>query len=385
MSPGSAARAHAAPRRVFLACTGLGQERRGFETFTRACAQALAGESSLELTVFAGGRDGQVLGERVVPNLPRRSRAARWLGAVLQRDPYFVEQGTFFLGFLPSLLRGRPDLIYFADLNLGNALWHWRRKSGARFALLFYNGGNTRQPFTRCDHVQQLTPGAFDEAVARGERPARMTTLPHGIALPSTFTPVTTAARREARLALGLPPEVELLLSVGQLDQATKRTDLLIEAVAALPAPRPWLLLCGADGPDGASLRRLAAARLGDGWGWRTEPRERMPLVYAAADRFALLSRGEGFGLAYAEALGAGLPLLVHDDATTRFVVGEAGLRLPIESVGEASAGLARLRELPTDPAAAAARHAAVRARFAWDVLAPAYVRLFARVAAAPT
>lgn len=382
MSAGGPARASSAPRRVFLACTGLGHERRGFETFTRECAQALAAEPSLALTVFAGGRDGERPGERVVPNLPRRSRAARWLGTVLQRDPYFVEQGSFFLGFLPSLLRGRPDLVYFADLNLGNALWHWRRKSGARFALLFYNGGNTRQPYTRCDHVQQLTPAAFDAACARGERADRMTVLPHGIALPRTLTPVTPEARRAARLALDLPPDRELLLSVGQLDRPTKRTDLLIEAVAALPSPRPWLLLCGADGPDGEALRALAAARLGDAWGWRTEPRERMPLVYAAADRFALLSRGEGFGLAYAEALGAGLPLLAHDDDTTRYVVGDAGLRRTIETAADAREALERLRELPTDPASAAARHQSVRARFGWEVLAPKYVQLFTQVAA---
>lgn len=107
-----------------------------------------------------------------------------------------------------------------------------------------------------------------------------------------------------------------------------------------------------------------------------------MPLVYAAADRFALLSRGEGFGLAYVEALAAGLPMLAHDDATTRYVVADAGLRVAIETVEEARAALAALRALPDDAAAAVARRESVRARFAWDVLRPAYVALFRSVAA---
>ncbi len=370
-----------APLKVAFACTGLGRERRGFETFTRDCARALAEERSLAITVLAGGRDGAVPGEVVVPNLPRASRAARWLGALTRRDPYFIEQGSFFLGALPVLRRLDPDLVYFADLNFGNALWHWRRRTGARWRMLFYNGGNTTMPFTRCDHVQLLTPAALDGARARGEDPARLTALPHGVEIPARFTPVTAAARRAARESLGLPPDGELLLSVGQLDRPTKRTHLLIEAVAALPAPRPFLLLVGADGPDGEGLRALARERLGDHWRWMGVPRERMPLAYTAADRAALLSHGEGFGLAYVEAIAAGLPLLVHDDATTRYVVAEAGVRQPITGVEDAVAGLQALRLLSTDEAAARARHASVLDRFGWARLRRPYVELFHRAA----
>jgi len=165
----------APPIRVLLVCTGLGRERRGFETFTRECARALAGDPGLDLTVLAGGRDGAVAGERVIPNLPRASRAARTLGSILRRDPYFIEQGTFFLAMLPALASLRPELVYFADLNLGSALWHWRHRTGARFRLLFYNGGNTTMPFTRTDHVQLLTPAAYDAALGRGEGADRLT------------------------------------------------------------------------------------------------------------------------------------------------------------------------------------------------------------------
>lgn len=373
-----------APLRILFACTGLGRERRGFETFTRGCAQALRGEPSLAIEVFAGGEDGHVEGERVVPNLPRASGAAKALGALLGRDPYFIEQGSFFVGLLPSLVGRAPELIYFADLNLGNALWHWRRLTGAPWKLLFYNGGNTTMPYTRCDHVQLMTPAAEAAALARGERRERLTVLPHGVDVAPVLAPVEPAARRAARAALGIPADGEVLLSVGQLDRATKRTHLLIEAVAAAEAPRPFLLLVGADGPDGEKLRALAQARLRDGWRWMTVPHARMPTVYAAADRAALLSHGEGFGLAYAEALAHGLPLLVHDDDTTRFVVAEAGVRFPIRDVADAVAGLRTLRAQPVDAASARTRHASIQARFGWDALRPAYVALFHRVADRP-
>jgi 1,2-diacylglycerol 3-alpha-glucosyltransferase len=373
-----------APLRVYLPCTGLGHERRGFESFTRGFAAAMQDESSVRLEVFAGGRDGgsaTVLREKVVPNLRRGGAAARAIGAIIRRDPYFVEQGSFFVGFLPAVLRQAPDLIYFADLNLGNALWHWRRLSGARYRLLFYNGGATRMPFTRCDHVQQVVPSRLEEARQRGESTARQTVLPHGVAIAPRHEHVTPAMRTAARATLGLSVEGPVLLSVGQLDRATKRTDLLIESVAAMPAPRPYLLLAGADGPDGDSLRALAAARLGSQWSWMTLVPSRMGEAYRAADRFALLSRGEGFGLAYVEALAAGLPVLAHDEEVTRFVTGENAL---LRDVADATGGARALTELfaaPMDAASCAARHESVRSRFGWDVLRPGYVSLLQKVA----
>jgi glycosyltransferase involved in cell wall biosynthesis len=207
-----------------------------------------------------------------------------------------------------------------------------------------------------------------------------MTLLPHGLDLRS-LAPATKPERREARAHLGLPTEGEVLVSVGLLDRSIKRTDLLIESVASLPSPRPFLLLAGADGPDGPGLRELARARLGDRWSWRSVPSSVMPWVYRASDRFALLSRGEGFGLAYAEALAAGLPVLAHDDPTTRFVIGESGILRAIDDRASAGAALLELAAAPVTPDAARARHEAIRDRFSWDVLRSRYVELFHRVA----
>ena len=129
---------------------------------------------------------------------------AEAFGAVLRRSPYFVEQGSFFLSLLPRLVTQRPDLVYFADLNIGNACWHWRRISGQRYRLLFYNGGATTRPFTRTDMVQHLVSVHRDEAIARGEPEERNVVLPHGVAIPPTlFAP----PRGPLRASLGLPAD----------------------------------------------------------------------------------------------------------------------------------------------------------------------------------
>lgn len=305
------------PIRVFFPCTGLGSQSRGFETFTLECASALRHDARLELTVFAGDTVEE-LPARVLWNLRRDSRAAAWLAVLHRRGAYFSEQLTFFLSFLPHLVRGRPDVVYFADLNLGNLCWHWRRISGQKFTLVFYNGGLTAKPFTRTDLVQQVTPVGLDEATARGEDPSRQVVLPHGVRVPATLVPRAT---REERVALGLPADRPIVLSVGMLDTEIKRMDYLIREIAALPAPRPFLCLLGAESPQTAAVCALAAQVLGgENVLIRTVPRGIVSDYYRAADVFVLSSLREGFGLAYVEALAHGLPIVAHDFPVSRYL-----------------------------------------------------------------
>jgi 1,2-diacylglycerol 3-alpha-glucosyltransferase len=367
------------PVRVFLPCTGLGRQRRGFETFTLECADALRGDPRIDLTVFAGGPTPGVPA-RVRWNLPRDGTLSSLVGALVRRDRYFVEQATFFLSFLPALVLGRPDVVYFADLNLGNLCWHWRRLSGQRFKLLYYNGGLTTRPFTRADMVQQLTPAGLDEAVLRGEPAERQMVLAHGVGVPDALPSRITG---DARRALGLPADRPIVLAVGMLDSAIKRTDYLVRELAALPAPRPFLALLGADGPDAADVRALARERLGDdGFLARAVPHDEIGRYYRAADVFALASLREGFGLAYVEALAHGLPIVAHDTPVTRHLLGDFAALADISHRGALTSLLAASLATPSSGDERAARHASARARFGWDALREDYARLLLRVAA---
>ncbi len=368
---------HMSPVRVFFPCTGLGRQQRGFEAFTRGCATALHGDPRLDITVFGGGGPFAAPSERAVPNFPRDSTAARVIGALTRRDPYFIEQASYFVGFLPRLASGRPDVVYFADLNLGNACWHWRRLSGQRFRLLFYNGGATTQPFTRCDLVQQVSPEHFDDAIVRGEAAERQVLLPHGLDIPASFAPSSPSERAQLRATLGVPADRPLLLSVGILDSNIKRMDYLIREVAALGTARPFLLMAGAPSAETAAVLSVAREQLGEnGFSARTFPVDQMSTAYRAADAFALASLREGFGLAIVEALAAGLPCALHDTRNTAYLAGPHAFRADIRSPGAMAPLLAGALASSRDEIAMRARHAWVRERFSWDSLRERYVEM---------
>jgi 1,2-diacylglycerol 3-alpha-glucosyltransferase len=370
------------PVRVYLPCTGLGRQPRGFETFTLECADALRADPRIALTVFAGGDVPGIPDARVRWNLPRDRKTSSLVAALVRRDRYFVEQATFFLSFLPALVIGRPDVVYFADLNLGNLCWHWRRVSGQRFKLLYYNGGLTTRPFTRADMVQQLTPAGLDEAVARGEAREHQTILAHGVRVPDTLP---TRITGDARRALGLPADRPIVLAVGMLDTEIKRTDALVRALAELPAPRPFLALVGADGPDAADVRALARDLLGDdGFLARAVPHAEIGDWYRAADLFALASLREGFGLAYVEALAHGLPIVAHDTPVTRHLLGDFATLADISHEGALTRAIHATLAMPNTEVQRAERHASARTRFGWDTLREDYAQLLLRVAELP-
>ncbi len=75
--------------------------------------------------------------------------------------------------------------------------------------------------------------------------------------------------------------------------------------------------------------------------------REDVPALLAAADILAVPSRWEGFGLAAAEGLAAGVAVVASDVDGLREVVGDAGLLVP---PGEAPALRAALARLASDP-----------------------------------
>jgi glycosyltransferase involved in cell wall biosynthesis len=144
------------------------------------------------------------------------------------------------------------------------------------------------------------------------------------------------------------------LLAVGAV-VPRKGYDVLIAALAGL-IDLPWrLTIVGDCGRDLATVARLKA----DIERHRLGPRvaiedavsdERLASLYAASDLFALASHYEGFGMAYAEAIAHGLPVIgTTGGAIPDTVPASAGVLVP---PGDAPALAAALRHLIEDSVA---------------------------------
>lgn len=199
-----------------------------------------------------------------------------------------------------------------------------------------------------------ICPSAATAAAvaAYGAAPTRI-----AVALPGT-----TATRRATRAPA--PPGTPCrLLSVATVTPR-KGHPVLIAALARL-VQLPWQFrLIGSLARDPAETAVVRAAIAAQGLGARVTlagewPPPALDAAYDDADIFVLASFHEGYGMAFAEALAHGLPIVATTGgAIPETVPGSAGLLVPPGDVAALAAALARLitdRPLRAQLAAAAA------------------------------
>lgn len=160
------------------------------------------------------------------------------------------------------------------------------------------------------------------------------------------------------------------LLAVGAL-VPRKGYDVLIAAVAGIPE-FPWMLSIAGDRTrDPACAARLEAEIAACGLGDRVVmlgavSDQRLAELYDGADLFVLPSRFEGYGMAFAEALARGLPVVgTTAGAIPETVPRGAGVLVPPDDPRALAAALRSLIERPAERRrmATIAREAGARGR----------------------
>jgi 1,2-diacylglycerol 3-alpha-glucosyltransferase len=367
--------------KVFIACSGLGCVKRGFETFTQECFDALVNEPSIEFTLFKGS--GKSLEKEIaLGNLSRSAWQAELLGKLTGRSAYNIEQSTFAYSLLPYIHREDPDVIYFSDINFGHALWYWRRLTKKKYKLLFSNGTPLAPPFPRWDHIQQLTPVNYHLALSAGVSSEKQSLVPLGFHLPPQLQLLSSLERKALRSKLELPEDKAIVLSVGWIDKSHKRMDYLIREVASLNRPELYLLLLGHQDSASSEVTALGMQLLGaHNFQVRTvEPKE-VPDYYKIVDIFALASLQEGFGRVYVEAMSHGLPCLAHDNEVTRFILGERGYLDNFEVEGNLANLILEVLSEGYNKYKCSLRHQSVYNRFSWKQLHSKYIEMIQRCA----
>ncbi len=337
---------------------------------------ALKENQELDLTLFKGfGRRNDR--EVVIWNFPRGGRTAKMIGKFFGRDAYLIEQASFILAFLPYLLIGRPEIVYFSDGNSGNILWHIRRFFGLKYKLLFSNGGPLSPPFPRWDFVQQVAPIHAERALSAGHPSEKQMVLPYGFKFNSA-QPLSKERVQELRIQLSLPVDRPLVLSVAALNFSHKRLDYVVSEMTKISESRPFLILLGQADEETPELKKHAQESLGqNNFLIRSVSSKNVSSYLQAADIFVLASLAEGFPRVVGEAAGVGLPCVVHDYPLMHYILGDFGFFIDATKAGDLSKMvLSLLNSPPSDEKRDQIRKAAME-RFSWDSLVPDYVKMF--------
>lgn len=372
------------PLRVALLCTGIEDQKGGIETFFYECSRGLQGAEGIELMLCKGPGDAQK-GEVSIPCLLRNHQLAKFLGVLLHRNSYIIEQISAFPFFALFVRRWKPDIIFYSDSNHGFLLYRWRKWLGVDYKLLFSNGGPCKPPFSRTDFVHQVAPLYNDIALAAGESSAKHILVPYGINLPEKGPFICEGDKKALRTKLGLPQNQRVLVSVGWISATHKRMDYVIREIAALGSNRPHLAMVGRMDETTPPILALARELLGEsGFTAVSVPYEQVAEFYQAADVFVLASLFEGFGRVFLEALGYGLPCLIHDHPVMHYVLGEEGCYGDFSQPGVLGRLYRQTEQHPLREEDQIRRYKMVQDRFGWASLRSDYVRMFQHVAATP-
>jgi glycosyltransferase involved in cell wall biosynthesis len=207
---------------------------------------------------------------------------------------------------------------------------------------------------------------AAARVVVTSEPTARLLSADYGV--PSDRIVVARPGNDPAPAARASGESVVRLLSVGSI-VPRKGFDLLIAALATL-TDLPWRLTIAGDRTrDPAAAARLGADIAARGLGDRIAmlgavPSESVAELYVQADLFVLASRFEGYGMALADAIAYGLPVVTTTaGAIPETVPSGAGLLVPPDDPAALALALRRLIGDPVerDRFAAGARTAAGR------------------------
>lgn len=224
-----------------------------------------------------------------------------------------------------------------------------------------------------------------------GQHTPKIHDIPCGIDL-DLFQPGDRAA---ARAALGFDA-APVLLFVGRIDPV-KGLEFLLDGYAALRATwtdgsPPRLVIVGGDltpaglGDDLARIHAQAAAKgIADGITFAgSQPHERLPEYYNAADLVVVPSRYESFGLVAVEGMACGTPVVASRVGGLPYTVedGINGFLMPYGAVDQLAAASAHVLRDPALWAHLSAGAIATAQRFGWEQVTERILALYRTVVA---
>lgn len=357
---------------ILFALPGLHRVERGAEVAFESVAHELAQRGRHKVTVAGAGQPiaGRAYDFRHIGAVDRKT-FEKWPNVPFLRHEFMYEELTFGAGLAAAGTFG-ADLTVTCGYPYTS--WALRRPvlGGKRPKHVFVTQNGdwpayrtaAEARFFGCEGLVCTNPIYFERNKARW--PSAL--IPNGIDI-ARFRPGD-----DVRAQLGWPTDRPVILMVSAFD-APKRVLEAMRAVALVEDA--WLIVAG-DGPLREEADRLAAEIMPGRFKRATFTRDQMPALYRSADLFLHTKIEESFGNVYIEALASGVPIVAHDDAVTRWILGERGTLVDTNSTEATAAAIRQALAAPRPDAADAM--AAAHGRFAWAEVASQYGDFFEAV-----
>jgi glycosyltransferase involved in cell wall biosynthesis len=327
----------------------LGLQQRVLPNYRVPFFEALAAACAGGLGVFAGMPRA---GEGITPGDLRVARQFPARNVHLLGGPFYLCQQRGFTQWLddwnPDALIVEANARYLAT-GAGVRWMHARGRkvigwglgaSALSGPLAGLRRARRHQFLSRFDALIAYSKRGVEEYAALGFPPQQIFVAPNAAAP----RPAEAPARRAGNAGRAT------VLFVGRL-QRRKRVDRLLRACAAMPEPRPRLVIVG-DGPERDTLGALAKAVYPDAQFAGAWHGAELKPYFAEADLFVLPGTG---GLAIQEAMANGLPVIVAkgDGTQDDLVRAGNGWQIPsedetalIETMKQALSDASRLRAM---------------------------------------
>ena len=302
--------------RILFALPGLHRVERGAEVAFMSIATALA-QGGDEVTLIGSGTPRAGTPYRFIHAgaVPRERFEALPSIPVLRGDTAYEEAS-----FVPGLLKAYRPYSYDVTVTCGFPFTNWtlrRPVRGGRPPHVFVtqNGewpaisDKSEYRFFGCEGLVCTNPDFFENSRDRWNAAL----IPNGVAMERFRN------AKPDRAAFGFPPGAKIVLMVSALIESKRVADG-VRAVAELPDVH---LVCAGDGGLRDEIDALAERLMPGRFTRLTVTPGQMPALYRSADLFLHLSRDESFGNVYVEALASDLPIVAHDMARVRWIVGD--------------------------------------------------------------
>jgi D-inositol-3-phosphate glycosyltransferase len=247
-----------------------------------------------------------------------------------------------------------------------------------------------RRLVTLADSIIAANPDERADLIWRQRAPSeRICTIPPGVDV-ELFRPLD---RSDARTTLGFDNDGQIVLFVGRIDPI-KGIDTLLGSFARVVQEHPGALLAIVGGDLDEHQRPIGpldsvqrgASRIGIADRIRffgSQPQNRLPLFYSAADVVCVPSRYESFGLVAVEAMACGAPVVASRAGGLIFTIedGVTGFLAPIDDPEGHARAVSTILSEPALGARMGLNGHLTAQKFSWHAVASSVIHVYQRLA----